>query len=105
MIKKGEKNKIDILIPSGLIEENISSFKKELSDLNLEDQLNKSGSNKFLIIFDLSKITEIDFFGYQHLYAFYLYLKKKSNVTNIVINNESEVFMNFIKKLGLSFNE
>jgi hypothetical protein len=98
-MEKTNKNKIIILIPSILLEKELSDHVKKFG--NLKEKFLKLNNKNSTIVFDLSKIKKIDFFGYQYLFSFYRYLKFELNIkTNIC--DKSDEFINFENKMGLN---
>jgi|GEM_PF-3773959 len=98
-----ENNILNIIISKSLTEDKIEKIKKNFTDYNIQDKIKKNTNIK-KITFDLSNIKEIDFFGYQILYAYFDYIKSDLKFENISVINKSNEFISFESKMGLNID-
>ena len=94
-------NNIIIKLPKDLIEDGINTLKSELENYNFKGKIEAFKSKNMHIIIDSSSVINIDFFGYQHIYGFCYFIKKKLEFDNLKVENKSDSFINFEKKYGL----
>jgi hypothetical protein len=95
-------NNIIIKLPNDLIEDGINSLKNKLENYNFKGKIETFKSKKKQIIIDPSNVNNIDFFGYQHIYGFCYFIKKKLEFDNLTVEKKSDSFINFEKKYGLN---
>ena len=94
-------NNIDLKFPDELTEDSITSIKSELETFDFKNKIESFKSKNIGIIIDLSAVSDIDFFGYQHLYGFCYFIKRVLNFNDLKVEKKSEVIINFEKKYGL----
>lgn len=96
---KISNNVLKIEIKTPLTESSIPETEKYFIDI--ENTKDKYSS----IELDLSKIKEIDFFGYQHFFISLHKILNKRSITgnNLFLQKKSVVFSNFESRYGLSF--
>jgi hypothetical protein len=86
-----------IVIPEKITENNLNSFEEYLNN-SIKDCKNDGETN---ISIDLKNINNIDFFGYQMLYFFFLHIKSKFKSNGFIIENKSDSLLEFEKKMGI----
>lgn len=91
-------NTITIILPDELSEDTIPEIIHKLKEHELDKK--KKIKNK-KIHFDLERIEQIDFFGYQHLYSFYHYLENTITSKHLTITEKPPILSEFESKLGL----
>jgi len=92
-------NILKIEIKTPLTESSIPETEKTFIDI---ENTKKEYSS---IEVDLSKVKEIDFFGYQHLFISLNKILNKRNISenNLFLQKRSDAFSKFESKYGLSF--
>jgi hypothetical protein len=98
----GNGKKIKIIIPENFVEKDLSEMINKFK--NLKEKFIKLNPDNSLICFDLGKIKNMDFFGFQYIYYFYRYLKIELKI-QIIVENKSAKFFEFEKKYGLDVGE
>lgn len=94
-----KNGKLNLILPRKLIESAVLDFNKSVIASKI---LSKKISD---ITIDFSTVSEIDFFGFQHLYFLINVLIKNNEISkgNILYKDKSQRVTDFENKLGVKF--